>query len=320
MDLSIIIVNWNTRDLLRNCLRSIAVGSEHYQVETIVVDNNSTDGSREMVAADFPVVKLLNSGANVGFAKANNLGLRYAHAPLILFLNPDTELRDQSLSRMIRFMSATPTVGALGCKVRDLSGEVQQLGLQWFASPLTELLRCMAISERTGSRLPWALPYHDPETSGYVKKLYGACLLVRRSVLDEVGAFDERFFMYCEDADLCCRIGRTGWRLFYLADAEILHLGAGASAGAASSFSILMMCESCSRLMRKRYGRLGSVLYRWVMALGAPSRVLVMLCIKASLGAFSRFSQASINASISRYWTITKWALGLQRPIIKGRE
>jgi len=318
MDLSIIIVNWNTKDLLQNCLRSIAAGSEHYQVEVIVADNNSADGSRDMVAANFPKVKLFNSGANLGFAKANNLGLRHAQAPLILYLNPDTELGRDSLDRMINFMSKNSEVGALGCKIRNASGSVQRLGLQWFPSPLTQMLRLLAYSERSCPPLSFLFPCHDPEISGYVKMLYGACLLVRRAVLDQVGGFDERFFMYCEDVDLCQRIQRGGWRLFYLAEAEILHLGGSSSSNTVSGFSVLMMCESCASLNRKYYGRLGSIGYRLVTALGAPARLLLLLCLRTPLFGRRRLLRAPLDASIRKYQTATRWALGLEKPIIRA--
>ena len=173
MDVSIIIVNWNTEELLKNCLRSIAAASLDHQVETIVVDNNSADGSRDMVAREFPAVKLFNSGANLGFAKANNIGLRHATAPLVLYLNPDTELRANSLTQMVDFLRRNPSVGALGCKIRNASGTLQQLGLQWFPSPITEILRLMGASERSLSRFPSIFPYHEPQLSGFVKKLYG---------------------------------------------------------------------------------------------------------------------------------------------------
>lgn len=317
MDVSIIIVNWNTRDLLRNCLSSIVTASSVHQIETIVVDNNSADGSREMVAAEFPKVKLFNSGANLGFAKANNIGLVHATAPLVLYLNPDTELRPDSLKQMMECLRANPAVGALGCKIRNASGTLQQLGLQWFPSPITEILRLMGASERSLSRFPGIFPYHEPQLSGFVKKLYGACLLVRRTVLDQVGAFDERFFMYCEDVDLCHRISKAGWRLYYLAEAEILHLGASSSAHAVSGFSVLMMCQSKSQLMRKYFGLVGSAGFRGVLAVGAPCRLIGLWIAKTPLFAPFHISKTYLDGGIFKYSTMTKWAYGFEKPRVK---
>lgn len=318
MDLSIIIVNWNTGDLLKNCLRSIQGCSGNLSVQRIVVDNNSSDGSREMVARCFPDVTLVNSRGNLGFARANNLGLAHARAPLVLFLNPDTEIKAGTLDLMVRFMHTNPPVGALGCKIRNISGTIQRLGLQWFPSPLTEFLKFIAVSERTFSHLPRLFPCHDPEKSGYVTKLFGACLMVRRSVLEQIGSFDEQFFMYCEDVDLCCRITRAGWKLFYLSDAEILHLGGVASSSVPGAFSVLMTCESFSKFMRKYHGKAGSAAYRTAAFLGAQARLLMLLILSLPGYVSGRGSQTTLKASKNKYFTITKWALGLERPAIRG--
>ncbi len=318
MNLSIIIVNWNTKEFLEKCLRSIESNSGDCAVQTIVVDNNSADGSREMVTRGFPRVTLINSGGNLGFARANNLGLARAEAPLVLFLNPDTEINAGALERMVVFMQGNPDVGGLGCKIRDVSGTIQQLGLQWFPSPLTEFLKFLAVSDRTYQKLPRFFPYHDPEKSGYVTKLFGACLLVRRSVLDQVGSFDERFFMYCEDVDLCHRIAQAGWKLFYLSEAEIVHLGASASSKSPGAFSVLMMCESFSKFMRKYHGKGGSAAYCLVALLGAQIRIVVLLLIGLVNLVRQRRTSEYVAGSIRKYFTITTWALGLKRPVIGG--
>jgi GT2 family glycosyltransferase len=270
-----------------------------------------------MVARSFPGVVLLNSGGNLGFARANNIGLAHARSPLVLYLNPDTEIKGQALLQMVEFMRRNPAFGGLGCKIRNLDGSVQPLGLQWFPSPLTELLKFFAVSERTYHRLPALFPWHDPAASGEVKKLFGACLLVRRTVLDQVGAFDERFFMYCEDVDFCYRITGAGWRLYYLAEAEILHLGGASSASATSSFPVLMMCESFSKFMRKHHGNLGGGAYRAVAFLGAQVRLLVLFALKLAACLRLRSDTAGLREAIRKYTTITKWSLCLQRPVIR---
>ncbi len=316
MDLSIIIVNWNTCTLLRNCLRSIQQGGRGLTVQTIVVDNNSSDGSREMVTREFPQVTLLNSGANLGFARANNLALPLVQSPLVLFLNPDTEILADALQRMVQFMHGRPDVGALGCKIRNVSGTIQRLGLQWFPTPWTEFLKFIAVSEQTLSRLPRFFPSHDPEASGEVHKLFGACLLTRRAVLEKVGGFDERFFMYCEDVDFCYRVAAAGWKLFYLSDAEILHLGGGASSAAPGTFSVLMTCESFSQFMRKHHGKIGSAAYRLAAFAGAQFRLMALGVMSATRFASKTAQNHSLRPSIRKYLTITRWALGLARPVI----
>lgn len=318
MDLSIIIVNWNTRDLLQNCLRSIEASAAGLAVQTIVVDNNSADGSREMVRNLHPAVELTNSGSNLGFARANNLGLAGAKAPFILFLNPDTELRPGVLQQMVSFLKEHADVGALGCKIRNVTGDIQPLGLQWFPSPLTELFSLLALSNGTQRRLHRLLPVHDAETSGFVRKLFGACLMVRREILEREGSFDDRFFMYCEDVDLCRRITDAGWKLYYMSEAEILHLGAGASAQATSLFSVLMMCESVSKLMHKYYGATGRAAYRLAALAGSSARLLILLPIRI-LATCGRAPGSTDPALASRkYVAVLQWSLGLRKAVIRN--
>ena len=317
MDLTIIIVNWNTRDLLRNCLQSISTATRALRVQTIVVDNDSKDGSPGMVEELFPTVELIRSGGNLGFARANNLAVPKSASELILFLNPDTEVKPGAFERMISFMREHPKVGGLGCKIRDASGEHQELGIQRFPSPLTELLRLLIFSRKTQPRLASILPYHSPHRSGYVQKLFGACLLVRKSVLDQVGSFDERFFMYCEDVDLCQRIGAGGWSLYYLSDIEILHLGGSASAKAPGAFAVLMTCQSLSILMRKHYGPMGSAAYRLVAFTGALPRFCFLIAWRGAARVGFGKTQRDLNGAARKYLTIAKWSLGLERPTIK---
>lgn len=316
MDLSIIIVSWNTRDALRTCLASIEAQRGNLALEVIVVDNDSVDGTCEMVSQCFPAVCLIRSGGNLGFARGCNLGLGHADAPLILFLNPDTEVREQALTKMVAFMAKNAPVAAMNCLFREPTGDAFGPGLQWFPSPLTELAVLLLVSRRTEGKLARLLPYHAPESSGYVRKLYGGCLLVRRSVLDQVGLFDERFFMYCEDVDLSRRIQQAGWKLYYLAEAEMLHAGGGASAGAPSGFSSLMMCESFSKLMRKYYGRAGSIGYRAVTIIGSVFRLLLLstFCGISRLGL--QRMRIDYAVSVRRYRTVLQWAVGLRKAFI----
>lgn len=316
MDLSIVIVNWNTRESLETCLRSIAARSGALDIQIIVVDNQSSDGSSEMVSRNFPGVCLVNSGGNIGFARGCNLGLTRATAPLVLFLNPDTEIIGDALEQMVAFMRSHAAVAALNCKIRELSGAAFGPGLQWFPSPLTELARLFLVSQETERGLGAFLPYQDPSTSGFVKKLYGGCLLVQKQAFEAVGAFDERFFMYCEDVDLSRRLTNAGWKLYYLSEVEVFHLGGGASSRAPGRFSVLMMCESFSKLMHKYHGWGGSLGYRFVALLGAQFRLVLLLALRALARLRPGRDPAEITASLQKYLTIVQWTLGLRKPVI----
>jgi GT2 family glycosyltransferase len=198
-------------------------------------------------------------------------------------------------------------------------GGAHTLGLQWFPSPFTELLQMLLFSDKMIQRLKRYLPYKNPNESGYVSKLYGTCLMVRREVLEQIGYFDERFFMYGEDVDLCRRITDAGWKLYYMSEVKIAHLVAGASGNSTNQFSTLMKCESISKLMEKYYGKVGKLSYRIAIAIGSQVR-LILLCALKTL-AFLRIVPAqkiTFESSFRKYVAMMKWSLGLERPVIRN--
>jgi GT2 family glycosyltransferase len=233
-----------------------------------------------------------------------------------LFLNPDTIVLKDSIAKMVAYMESNPAVGALGGKMKFPNGIVQPLGLQWFPSPFTELLNMLFISEKTQDRLKTYLPYVNPNNSQYVSKLYGGCLMVRKSVLDQIGWFDDRFFMYCEDVDLCRRITDAGWKLYYLSDAEIIHLCGGAGNETSSDFSILMKCESISKLMHKYYGNTGAILYRLVIFSGSIFRLFILSVLKIVSSLSKTGYDVNYRNTCRKYIAMIKWSLHLQRPEI----
>lgn len=317
MDISVIIVNWNTKEMLQNCLYSLRQSATSFRMKTIVVDNASKDGSSEMIQTQFPWVNLIKSGGNIGFGKANNLAEPYTDTQFVLFLNPDTIVLKDSITKMVDYMKSNQAVGALGCKMKYADGGVSPLGLQWFPSPFTELLSMFFISEKTQKGLRSYLPYIDPNENSVVSKLYGGCLMVRKSVLDQVGWFDERFFMYGEDVDLCRRITDAGWKLYYLSDAEIIHLCHGASDEAPSNFSILMTCESISKLMHKYYGNTGAISYRIVIFSGSIFRLLISSVLKIVSSLSKTGYNVDYRNTSRKYIAMIKWCLNLQKPEIK---
>ena len=262
--LSIIIVNYNAHDLLRDCLASIYEHHGDLVIETIVVDNNSGDGTAEMIKCNFPEVTFIKAGTNVGFARANNMGLKVAHGNYILFLNPDTLILKGTLQRLTNFIVNNPDVGIVGPRMNDPDGTVQTFGPQWPLTPLHILLSILFVSEESKKRFPRVLSVHNPETSGTVIKLCGGCMLLPKDIAVRVGGFDDRFFMYAEDTDICEKVRRAGRKVYYLSDAHIIHFG-GASTPLNSPFSILMMRESTERYIAKYYGIAGVFLGRLIV-------------------------------------------------------
>lgn len=325
MDLTIIIVNWNTRELLKNCIKSIIENKDDLKIKIIVVDNNSKDGSAEMVEKIFPEVIIIKSRKNIGFGKGNNLALPYANTPIIFFLNPDTVMMKGTIGKMVDFMKSNPKIGAIGCKLvypKEVTktvgkdGEAHTLEMQWVPSPLKILFKMLFLSDKTIQKFKKFLPYHDPNKSGFVSFLPGACLMVRKEVLDKIGYFDERFFMYGEDYELCHRIKAAGWQLYYMSEVKIAHHVGGSIQKGKSKFSTLMMCESISKLMEKYHGKLGKYLYRIVIFWGSCFRLFLLF--NFAIFSYVGFMPYNISKeSFYKYFYMLKWSIYLEKPEIE---
>ncbi len=220
LDLTLIIVSWNTSALLDACLSTIPASVAGLHVQPIVIDNNSTDGSPEMVAADFPQVTLIRNAENVGFARANNQGIRQALGRHVLLLNSDTQLPPGALVGLVDFMDTHLSVGVCSPRLLTQDGAPQAYAFGDDPS-FSYLLR------RGLKRLLLNRPIHDWDVDHTVDVdwVSGACLLLRREALAQVGGLDEQIFMYFEDVDLCRRIRQQGWRVCYVPEIQITHLG-----------------------------------------------------------------------------------------------
>ncbi len=221
-----IIINWNTRDLLRACLRSLQayIGNERYEI--LVVDNGSSDGSVEMIKTEFPQVRVLALEKNLGFTGGNNAGLEVARGKYLLLLNSDTEVLGNALETMCDYLDEHPEVGALGAKLISPDGSVQE-SCRRFPSHKTALFNRKSLLTKWFPENRYSKSYlmTDEERSETreVDWVMGAALMTRRTVVDQVGALDPAFFIYAEDVDWCLRMHQAGWKIVYLPAAEILH-------------------------------------------------------------------------------------------------
>jgi N-acetylglucosaminyl-diphospho-decaprenol L-rhamnosyltransferase len=316
IDVSIIIVNWNAKDILFQNLSYLTQLPHHPIIQIIVVDNASKDGSIQMIRGCFPQVALLSSDANLGFSKACNLGLRVAIAPFIMFLNPDAILTANTLPLALDFLSRNPQIGALGCKIIDSTGRPYSLGIQCYPSPWSEALRMMLYTKHTAHLFPTIFPMQDPNSSGYVLKLSGACLIARRSVLKALGGFDDRFFMYADDVDLCRRIAGAGWRLYYLSSATVIHHQGSCSRKAPRNFPILMFYKSTSQFIFKYHGAFGRAVFIILAFFLALFRLSIgIIALTFCCLAFHRHVQACV-AAIRKHLSIISWSIGLSSPTI----
>lgn len=226
MRLSVVFLNYNTRDLTRQALSSVLAAAEGLAVEIFVVDNASVDGSADMVAEEFPQVKLICNEANVGFAAGNNVALRQVTGEYVLLINTDTIVRRDALRTMVEFLDAHPEAGACGCKILDPDGTLQLDSRRGFPTPLAAFCKMSGLS-RFFPKHPLIAHYHmtylDPEQTAEVEVLSGSCMMVRKAAMDEVGLLDEDYFMYGEDIDWCYRFHQAGWKIYYVPTTSIIH-------------------------------------------------------------------------------------------------
>lgn len=275
VDLSIIIVNWNVRDLLRDCLRSIftSVGSRMaedgalylggYRAEVWVVDNASSDGSAEMVRAEFPQVNLIESGANLGFSAGNNVALRRCQGRYALLLNPDTRVVHDALTVLLDYAETHPELGVVGPQLRYGDGSLQP-SRRRFPTLMTALMES-TLFHQWWPRNPWAQRYIMADTpddlAQEVDWVVGACMLVRREAFEQVGLLDESFFMYSEELDWCRRIAAAGWRVAYLPQAVVLHYE-GQSSGQVVAARHIRFESSKIHYFHKHHGAWQAILVR----------------------------------------------------------
>ena len=274
--LSILIVNWNGREMLRNLLASIDSTRGGIAVETIIVDNASADGSAEMVAAEFPGVILQRNGENAGFARGNNQAARAATAPLLLLLNNDTLVRAGALQTLIRFMDEHPDVVAAGPKLIGADGKAQRSGRN-FPSMMAllntiELLKWTGIFR--GAYRRYRRDGFHPDYPGPVGQLAAAALIIRHSTFEACGGFDESFGFGVEDVDLCRRLLARG-EIQYVPDAQVEHLGR-VSSRANRGFVYRNYECGWARYLRKHHGRRDAVMYKTLVTLDLPLRLLIL--------------------------------------------
>jgi len=250
MDLTIVIVSWNTAALLEDCLCSIEATVEDLDCRVVVVDNASPDSSPDMVEANFPAVQLIRSSVNLGFAGGNNLGIRACDpdSPYILLLNSDTVVQPGALKTLIRFMDEHPETGICGPRLLLPDGTPQHYSFG--RDPTLPYLIARGLKQGLLGRSMHNWATEEVQKTDWVS---GACMLVRRSAIDQVGLLDERFFMYFEDNDWCLRMRKAGWEIRYFPDAAIVHLGGQSLKHSSESDAVYY--RSLLHFYAKHYGR-----------------------------------------------------------------
>jgi hypothetical protein len=228
---SIVIVSYNTRDILKNCLQALYQHGTGSSMEVIVVDNDSHDHSADMVKEEFPGAHLIANSLNLGFAAANNQAFRLTKGEYIILLNPDAYIGPSSIRNAVRFMDDNPGCGLCGGKIISPVGRLEPSARR-FPSPVSKLLTLSGLS----ARFPSSPFFNGHEFGGFahdrpleVDWVPGTFTIVRKKMLDNIGPFDERFYIYYEETDLCLRAKKAGWKIFFIPDAEVMHIGGASS-------------------------------------------------------------------------------------------
>ncbi|MDP8921257.1 MAG: glycosyltransferase family 2 protein [Chloroflexota bacterium] len=297
-DLSIVVVSYNGREALARCLAASRAAIDGLAAELIVVDNASVDGSPALVAGRFPEARLIANRDNVGFGRANNQAFAVARGRYILLLNPDTEPAPDALRNLVTFADANPRAGLVGAWLEYPDGRHQHSAFRfpdWKQALFGFFDNVVPLDSRLNGRYPpcrYARPFA-------AEHLLGACLLVRREALEQVGMFDPRYFMYFEETDLCARMRRAGWLNLYTPDARVRHVGAGTTSAHKEKMSVEFH-RSQARFYRAYRGLAGYAILKAIVWAGIAYR------LARSLRAYARgrIDGALLRERLDGYWRI----------------
>jgi hypothetical protein len=319
IDLSIIIVNWNSANFLKKCLESISNTTKGITFEIIVVDNASYDGCERIAEEDSLDIVFVQSDRNVGFGKANNLGYRYSSGRNLLFLNPDTEVLQSAIPEMLRYLDSMKDAGAIGCKLLNGDRSPQTSCIQAFPTIMNQLVDMEYLRKRFPMWDFWGIKalFSDQQYPVEVDVVSGACIMIKHDVFEEVELFSTDYFMYAEDVDLCFRIKKAGYKVYYTNKASIVHHGSGSTnCRSEVIFPVLMMRESVLGFLKKTRGAIYGEIYRFAMITLSLTRLFII----GSLLPFSRFelNKRSLLYSFRKWWITLLWSLGCYKNHLSG--
>ena len=304
VDLSIIVVSWNVAELLAACLDSLYAGMGSLRAEVIVVDSGSSDATAALVRERYPQVMLLAQGENIGYTRANNIGLARASGRCLLLLNPDTEISDGALARMVAYLDANPGVGIVGPYTCNSDGSYQStrrrfptLATAFFESTWLQPLAPKTLLDR------FYVNDAPPDQTLEVDWVQGSALMARREVYAQIGGLDEGYIMYSEEMDWCKRAKDAGWRVVYLADAQITHHGGKSSDQVVARRHILFQTSKL-RYFRKYHGRAAAQTLRAFLLLN----YVVQLGIEAAKGLIGH-KRALRAERVQQYWQVLRSGL-----------
>jgi N-acetylglucosaminyl-diphospho-decaprenol L-rhamnosyltransferase len=309
LDLSIIVVNWNSAEFVRRCVDSIRAQTTGLTYEIIVADNASFDGCDRVLQEHAPYATYIQCEKNLGFAKANNHAFQRSRGASILFLNPDTEILGPAICLLYRVLQELPGAGAVGARLLNRDASLQTSCIQSFPTILNQALDCEYFRKQWPKSALWGTRafLNDHLRPQEVQAISGACLMLKRETFERVGAFNEDYFMYSEDIDLCYKVQRAGYKNYYVPEAEVIHFGGNSSKQAPSNFSSVMMRESTMRFLRNTRGDLYGMGYRLAMLVSAVCRVGLLSI--SWLTRWSHVRRRLARASLRKWLAILRWSV-----------
>jgi len=308
-ELSVVIVNWNSKDFVRKCLASLHQFCRTVSFEVIVVDGASFDGCRQMLAEEFPDTLFVQSHENIGFGRCNNLGAQHARGRCLLFLNPDTELLEDSPRVLMERLASLPQAGAVGCKLLNGNRTLQMSCVQSFPTVWNQVLDSHFLRTKFPHSSLWGMQalYQGNDEPAEVEVISGACMLMTRAVFESVGGFSDCYFMFGEDLDLCCKIRKAGHQVYCVPETRIVHYGGGSTRQYSGNFSQVAMRDSVHKFLQMHRGKGTAGLYRSAMALNALTRLTLALpCLLIPGRAVVRHGVGSLR----KWFAILRWSLG----------
>jgi GT2 family glycosyltransferase len=319
VDLSIIIINWNSPDFVRKCLASIFTNTEGFSFEVIVVDNGSFDGCGKMIERDFPQVKFVQSEENIGFARSNNLAFHHSTGDYLLFLNPDTEVVGPAIRILFEQVRSLPRAGAVGCKLLNSDRSLQTSCIQSFPTIINQILDSESLRQAFPKSALWGMAplYSGVDRPLEAEAISGACIMMKREVFEAAGHFSTDYFMYAEDIDLCYKTKRKDYINYFVSNANIIHHGDGSVRKAKTNFATVMAVESLWRFFKKHRGSWYAFAYRQAILVAALGRLAVLGGTR--LLPRKRSGRAEPRGSVVKWWAILRWAAGLERWALQYR-
>jgi GT2 family glycosyltransferase len=306
MNISIVVINWNSRDYLAKCLESIRHQRLSRDTEVVVVDGASFDGSETLVWDRFPEVDFIQSPENIGYGRCCNLGARSARGEFLLILNPDTELRPGAVGAMMAALKTQSTIGLVGARLIDPDGTFQTSSTHPLPGIFNTVFDCAFIR-----RLVWRVTGRSRRRSPFpVNVVSGACMMVRTSLFKKIGGFNPRFFMYGEDVDLCQRVRASGHEVCHVPMAEVIHHGGVSSANRGNGFSQVMIREAVDVFMRIHHGPITAFCCRALMAVSALTRLAAASAARVFSG---RSSRERLDGVIQKWCLVLRWCFGAEK-------